>query len=43
MLGTNAYNALAQVNSYFASFVALDVAKIVFGDRELTVCPTLGT
>jgi hypothetical protein len=43
MLGINAYDALAQVSSYLAIFVVLDVARIVFGNRKPTVIPTLGT
>jgi hypothetical protein len=43
MLVINAYNGLAQVSSYFAIFVVLDVATIVFGNRKPTVSPTLGT
>jgi hypothetical protein len=43
MLGVNAYNALAQVSSYFAILVVLDVARIVFGDRKPTASPASGT
>jgi hypothetical protein len=43
MLAIDAYNALAQVSSYFAIFVVLDVARIVSGNRKPTVSPTSGT
>jgi hypothetical protein len=34
MLVINAYNALAQVSSYFAIFVVFDVARILFGKSQ---------
>jgi len=43
MLVVNAYNALAQVSSYFSIIAVLDMARIVFGNRKPTVSPTLGT